>query len=173
MYTTLTDLPSSSKLTFTYAGIGSRKIPLSVCGTITALAEMLAKLHYTLHLNSDAPGADTAFAKGASRTFVPQDATEETRDIVREVYPNIEQYSVQILDLMARNTFQIFGQNLDTPVDFVLCWTPDGCESHNTRTDETGATGQAISIASLKNIPVINIANTHWQTKLLTAMNIF
>lgn len=66
----------------------------------------------------------------------------------------------------------IFGKNLDTPVDFVLCYTKDGCEHYVERGSQTGGTGQAIELASRKYIPVINLANKDWKLKLKQTLNI-
>jgi hypothetical protein len=50
---------------------------------------------------------------------------------------------------MARNCQQVLGQNLNLPVDFVVCWTKDG--------GKTGGTGQALRIADDLNIPIYNL----------------
>ena len=54
---------------------------------------------------------------------------------------------------------QILGLELDCPTEFVVCWTPDGCESHLKRTSKTGGTGLAISLASKLGIPIYNLYN--------------
>lgn len=59
--------------------------------------------------------------------------------------------------LMIRNAYQILGKDLKSPVKFVLCYTADGCQSHEKRTRGTGGTGQAITIADFNDIPVINL----------------
>jgi hypothetical protein len=59
--------------------------------------------------------------------------------------------------LMARNVYQVLGKNLDSPSSFLVCFTPDGCFDKATRTPKTGGTGQAIAIASERNIPVYNL----------------
>ena len=61
--------------------------------------------------------------------------------------------------LHARKMQHVFGEDLECPVQFVVCWTPDGCEHDDLRFKETGGTGQAISAASLNDIPVYNLAN--------------
>jgi hypothetical protein len=43
------------------------------------------------------------------------------------------------------------------PVDFVLCWTPDGATSRQECTSKTGGTATAIKLASDLGIPVINM----------------
>jgi hypothetical protein len=62
--------------------------------------------------------------------------------------------------LVSRNMHQVMGLSLTSPVNFVICYTNDGCESHETYSIKTGGTGSAIKLASLNNIPIFNIANT-------------
>lgn len=50
---------------------------------------------------------------------------------------------------MSRNSYQVLEKDLNTPVEFVLCWTKDGKAS--------GGTGQAMRIAKDKNIPIFNL----------------
>lgn len=60
---------------------------------------------------------------------------------------------------MNRNVYQVLGYTLDIPSEFVICYTPDGCKHHKDRTNKTGGTGLAISVASKNNIPIINLGN--------------
>lgn len=53
------------------------------------------------------------------------------------------------MDLHARNGYQVLGEDLKSPVRFVVCWTVDG--------SDTGGTGQAIRIAWDAGIPVLNL----------------
>ena len=71
--------------------------------------------------------------------------------------PTWERMKAGTRKLYARNSGQVLGEDLVTPVKFVLCWTPDGCESHADRSLTTGGTGVAISIASGRGIPVFNL----------------
>ena len=68
--------------------------------------------------------------------------------------------------LHARNTGQVLGKDLQTPVQFVLCYTPDGVESENKISKNTGGTGTAIRVADRFNIPVINMYNDNWLERL-------
>jgi len=150
--------------TMRYAGIGSRETPENVLVAMTKAAGRLAALGYTLQSGA-AGGADTAFEAGAGASkqiFTTRDATDTTRAIAKEIHPNPAALKPYPLNLMARNTNQIFGENLDSPVDFVLAWTPDGAESSADRSIKTGGTGQAIDMASRKGIPVINMAIPGW-----------
>ncbi len=172
------DLPAYTGGTMTYAGIGHRDLVgyiepntgLPVDQMISWLAGVLESLGYTLN-SGGAKGADMAFEAGVNNprhknVFHTADATEETREIAKEIHPAGERLHGYVLDLMARNTMQIFGWDLDKPVDFVVCFTKDGCESYKTRTRESGGTGQSIEMASLKGIPVFNMKNPDWFDRL-------
>lgn len=56
---------------------------------------------------------------------------------------------------MIRNVFIVRGGGLETKVDFVACWTPDG--SIGKTSAQTGGTGHGIRIAKSKNIKVHNL----------------
>jgi hypothetical protein len=154
--------------TMTYAGIGSRETPREILQAMQHASKILAERGYTL-LSGAAKGADLAFESGAGsnkQIFRAKDATEQTMQIAREIHPAPKALKDYILQLMGRNTFQIFGANLDSPVDFVLTWTPDGAETAAARTRATGGTGQAIEMASRKGVPIINMANPGWEERL-------
>ncbi|KKL28628.1 hypothetical protein LCGC14_2373270, partial [marine sediment metagenome] len=51
----------------------------------------------------------------------------------------------------ARNCYQVLGNDLKTPADFIVCWTPNG--------KQIGGTGQALRIAREYKIPVINFGS--------------
>jgi alkylated DNA repair dioxygenase AlkB len=168
-------LPSrSNKPTMTYAGIGSRNTPSEIQEKMAKIAKYLADKGYVLN-TGDADGADAAFRKavkaGQKNVFTAKDATAKTYAIAKEMHPKPDALSGYALGLMARNTNQVFGKNLDTPVDFVIAWTPDGVTSFEDRTIETRGTGQAIEMASRKGIPVINMANDDWRDQLLEILS--
>lgn len=184
-------LPAYTGNTMTYAGIGSREIEGAVDAdtkrpvgeVMKEVAAELEKLGYKLN-SGHAKGSDLAFESGVEKKenkniFTRNSATSRMYKIAREIHANWNALSAYAKGLHARNTAQVFGQQLDTPVDFVLCYTPDGAET-DARTGatehvagynrqgipNTGGTGQAISMASMKGIPVINMANEGWRAKL-------
>lgn len=187
------DLPNykMGQKSFIYAGIGSRKTPISVQVEMNEISYELEKLGFTLR-SGNALGADKAFEGkpqlwekagdtvikwsnypfkiNKKEIFTVKDVDEEARGIAKEIHPN-SNISGYVLDLHARNVYQIFGRDLDKPVDFVLCWTPDGCETHQDRKYGTGGTGQAISYASLKGIPIINMNSDGWEDRLVELVN--
>jgi hypothetical protein len=154
-----------------YAGIGSRETPPVVCDRMTAIAEVLEFLGYTLR-SGGADGADMAFEKGVlahkeiwlpwrgfnnnqSLFFVPESINkmgfqnkewEEIRRVAKYYHPAWERLSQGGQRLMMRNVCQVLGIDLNTPVDFIICWTKDGKAS--------GGTGQALRIAKEYDIPI-------------------
>lgn len=68
--------------------------------------------------------------------------------IARLLHPNGKNLSPNALELHARNTYQIIGQDLNTPVQFVVCWTEGGRGE--------GGTGQALRLAKMLNIPILD-----------------
>lgn len=50
--------------------------------------------------------------------------------------------------LQARNSHQVLGLDLETPSNFIICWTKDGLGQ--------GGTGQALRIAKDYNIPIFD-----------------
>ena len=162
----------SEKKTMTYAGVGSRETPKEILAIMSDLAEELEGLGYTLN-TGDAQGADKAFRDRANKknVFAPKDATPTTMKIAEEIHPAWDKLNDFGRKLQARNTNQIFGANLKTPVDFVIAWTKDGLENYDMRSIESGGTGQAIDMASRKGIPVINLANPDWRQRLDEILN--
>lgn len=88
---------------------------------------------------------------------------DKAKTIANELHPSEEQLSTWPEALMARNTYQIFGKNLDKPVDFVLFYA----EETDNPLRPKGGTGQAIEMARRKGIPTINMAEDGWRDKLI------
>ena len=156
-----------------YTGIGSRETPKHVGEYMAHIAQVMDSVGYILR-SGGAPGADTFFEQGAKNKhiFLPWKGfnknpsprfqiSEEALALASEHHPAWSMLSQPVQKLMARNCYQVLGVELDTPSDFVVCWTPDGCESHLTRTSKSGGTGLAISLASKLGIPIYNLANEH------------
>ena len=95
--------------------------------------------------------------------FKSSDSNDKVRNIAKEIHPKKQKLSEKDgLDLHARNTFQVFGKNLDTPVDFVLFYAEEQKDSIRPK----GGTGQAVEMARLKGIPTINMADKNWREQL-------
>lgn len=136
-----------------YAGIGSRRTPENICARFSQIAAILDHHGYTLR-SGGASGADSAFEKGAftrKEIFRPKHATEASMALASTIHPvwaNCDDYARK---LHGRNTQIILGLNLDSPVEFVLCWTD---------AEFVGGTRTGILLAKQRNIPVFNFYRT-------------
>jgi hypothetical protein len=166
-----------------YAGVGSRDIDTLTFLEIKLIAKKLAEYGFILR-SGGADGTDTAFETGHRmhhsvnmQIFLPWKNFNSNSSgyyppsidayyIAAKHHPRWKWLNEATRKLMARNIHQILGPGLDDPVDLVICWTPDGCESHETRTNTTGGTGQAIAIASKLKIPVYNLKNEDSKYKI-------
>lgn len=148
-----------------YAGIGSRETPPDVIDTMETIGKYLAEAGHTLR-SGHAGGADMAFengcdiVNGGKTIFLPwkgfngsnsqyYSISKEALDIAEAFHPAWERLSQGAQKLMARNAYQILGYDLDTPADFIVCWTVKG--------QKTGGTGQALRMAEHWDVPVFNL----------------
>lgn len=147
-----------------YAGIGSRETPNEICALMTILGEALAE-RYVLR-SGHAVGADIAFEVGCDRAKGEKliwtgnsEVSQAALDLAKRVHPSeaFDEFSLFVKTLHARNGYQVLNEDLCSPVEMVICWTPDGCIEHKRRTRRTGGTGQAISVASLNGVRIFNI----------------
>lgn len=149
-----------------YAGIGSRKTPKNILTLMTRVARRLDELGFVLR-SGGAHGADIAFELGAGRKeiYLPwrnfnKNDSHLCRpallayEIARKHHPAWDRCSPAARKFHARNVHQVLGQDLASPADFVLCWTPEG--------RVTGGTGQAMRIAEHYGVPVVNMFNPDW-----------
>jgi len=169
----LLDLIHSNEVSgkhITYCGIGSRSTPPYMLTYMRRIAKRLEHQWFVLYTGG-AEGADTAFMAGTQyyKVFMPahihQQRTSNRQDLIDcTILPNWNEalqtvykyhpnpYSLNDFGkkLMARNAYCVLGLDLNSPVDFILCWTPDG--------KEVGGTSQALRIAKDYDIPVFNLA---------------
>lgn len=157
-----------------YAGIGSRQTPANILLLMSIVGEYLAKKGYTLR-SGGAAGADQAFEKGCARVkgpceiYLPDKAfkghpspyyeiSDKAMELAQEYHPRFDNLSPFRRALIARNGYQVLGYDLQTPSDFIVCWTPGG--------KAEGGTGQALRIAADKDIPILNLAILEDRTKV-------
>jgi hypothetical protein len=146
-----------------------------------ALAARLARAGLTLRTGAS-PGADQAFARGAARAggavelYLPWPSFESAflaraqgrarialgapepaaRALAERLHARWNELDDAERDLRARDVHQVLGTVLDSPVEFVLAWTPDG--SLDGAAESAGGTGQALRAAAARGIPVVNLA---------------
>lgn len=161
-----------------YSGIGSRETPPEILDLMEKIGEFLAKKGMVLR-SGGANGADSAFeigcdrAQGQKEIYLPwkgfnknksdlhldknpmKDLKDKAYTIAERYHPAWESCNQGAKRMMARNGFQVLGIDLNTPVDFVVCWTPyiwkPGIKA--------GGTAQALRIAYDLGIKIFNLKN--------------
>ncbi|ASV44324.1 hypothetical protein PBI_SCTP2_309 [Salicola phage SCTP-2] len=171
-------------------GVGSRTVPPKATQTIYDLVYLLNAYYDIVWRSGAANGSDSAFELYANHKeiFLPweqfnnsssqlylknlsKEKIKTAQTILSEIR-NIKAMKATVLNFHTRNVFQVFGQDLETPSECVICYTDDGAEHHTEVTFNTGGTGTAIKLASLYNIPVFNIKNQQSISNLLKYLNI-
>lgn len=147
-----------------YAGIGSRSTPEDVQLLMTGVAVALRKNKWILR-SGGARGADQAFEAGADdlkEVYLPWEGYEDSEselypphedcyDYVKVFHPAPYNLKFAVETLLARNTHQLLGRDLDSPSCLVICWTPGG--------KDVGGTAQALRVARAYDIPISNLAD--------------
>jgi len=78
-----------------------------------------------------------------------KDLISETERIASEVHPAWDKCNEWARGMHSRNCHQILGYDLKSPVDAVICWTPDG--------NVVGGTATALKLSMKYDIPVFNL----------------
>ncbi|MCD6436443.1 MAG: hypothetical protein J7L15_08725 [Clostridiales bacterium] len=160
-----------------YTGIGSRQTPENILETMKDIALYLNHQEYILR-SGGAKGADVAFELGSlnlKKVYLPWPGFNNSKEpyvpITKEAEKMAEKYHPWFYNLKqgarklhSRNCYQVLGENLDTPSDFLICWTPGGLE--------TGGTSQALRIAKDYNVKIYNLAKDedleYWRKRCMT-----
>lgn len=155
-----------------YTGVGSRNTPRDILQLMGDIAHKLAVRNFILR-SGGAKGADKAFEYGAGplavkHIYYADQANDAAMAIAKQFHPAWNRCNDYARKLHGRNAFQVLGDNLNEPSNFLICWTSDGCISHSTRTIKTSGTGTAISIAEAYNIPIFNLQREDHLSRLLT-----
>lgn len=169
-----------------YAGIGSRITPPDVMDIMMRLGVYLAKQGLKLRSGA-AMGADSSFemgcrfAGGELELWLPWKdfqgrtegvlPTEEHYRQASQLHPYWLRLGRGAQALHARNTGQILGLDLKSPVDFVICYTPDGMSKEVERSKTSGGTATAIVLADRFNIPVFNLAKLQCRIELVSYLH--
>jgi hypothetical protein len=163
-----------------YSGVGSRETPLYVCMAMTAIARFLESEGYTLR-SGGAGGADLAFEDGVvslKDIYLPWEGfngsdsqlfgvCEAAMDMAVRIHPTHEtlRKRVKAHQLHSRNCYQVLGKALDTPSEFLICWTEEAKKVGGTRT--------AIILTEQHNIPVLNLGKCKTYDECMTAFETF
>ena len=171
----------------TYTGIGSRNVPSDIYQLMIDIARYLEEQGYNLR-SGGAQGSDTAFEVGVSdekneSIYLPWKGFNGSKSnlivdnplaskVAQEHHPIYDRLSRPVKKLMNRNTCQVLGYELNSISDFLICWTRDGSR---VRTNKSGGTGQALSIAKQYGVKVYNLCNKedrkYWEKKINESRN--
>lgn len=150
-----------------YAGIGSRETPESILSLMTLIGGLAQRGNYILR-SGGAKGADQAFESlvdlDNKEIFYAKNATPESMELARQYHPNWGACNWYVKQLHGRNMMILLGENLDTPVDFIVCWTKDG--------KATGGTGQALRYAEANDIKIYNLFNNNNLMEVYARLNV-
>lgn len=154
--------------TMIYAGIGSREAPEEVLLKMEKIAFYLAHTYDATLRSGGAIGADSAFERGCDKAdgkkeifyakewqnkIKPsKEAWEEAERIASKIHPAWDRCSEFARKLHSRNCFQVLGADLQSPVDFVVCYAKEDRNGN-----PQGGTRTAIMLARENNIPVYNL----------------
>jgi hypothetical protein len=161
-----------------YAGIGARVLPSSVVyGDIMRVAKRFKNKGWRLR-SGGAIGSDHAFEYGAreasdiyfawdtpylrlGRAIISPELPnwEEALKISEQYHPAWRKLTDGVKALHGRNSHIILGDDLNSPVSLVICYTKNG--------EEIGGTAQGMRLAKAFNIPILNLFHENIKQKLL------
>ena len=161
-----------------YSGIGSRESPAEILDLMVKIGKFQAQKGYVLR-SGGANGADKAFeqgcdqAKGEKEIYLPwkgfngssselylkspelKGIKDKAFELASQYHPAWDQLNYGAQCLMARNGMQVLGRDLNTPVEFVVCWNLGGF-TH-------GGTSQALRIAQDRKIPIFMLSKKEYE----------
>lgn len=76
---------------------------------------------------------------------------KRAEEMVKRIHPAPNRLSQGAMKLHCRNMNQVFGLNLNSPIDACICWTPNG--------NIQGGTASHIQLCIENNIPVFNLGS--------------
>jgi hypothetical protein len=112
------------------------------------------------HTHTAAPPSHAALVAVAS---LGVDTLARAEAIAAAHHPRWWQLSDAARRLHTRNVFQVLGDDLASPSEFVVCWTPRG--------DLVGGTAQALRIAATYGVPIANLGSPLGHQKLKDILN--
>ena len=132
-----------------YSGVGARKTPAAVQDHMRRIAVSLRDQGFVLR--SGAGAAKEIFLpwagfNGSSCGAVPPDM-DRAMGLAARHHPGWRNCNAASRAIHARNVCIVLGADLETPSEFLICWTADGRAS--------GGTGQAVRVARAYGVPVI------------------
>lgn len=164
-----------------YYASGNRDAPDHILAKVNQLAKDLDEFGYTLRHGS-MDGIEVAMEAGAKHKelhvpFLPWKEfdkkqvasyfnTDEVKALAEMFHPTWDGLKPVIQAFLSKNVRGILGKDLKSPVRFIVCWSEDGAEFSNEKTNKTGSVGHIIALASALKIPVFNYGKPDADTRL-------
>lgn len=182
-----------------YAGIGSRETPLYALAVMQFLSNYLSEVYTVRSGGADgADTAFELASRKNNEIFLPWYGFSFSGDgfvvnnekalniaellidgkFIKNILPIHQQSTERMrqsknesnLKLHRRNCFQVLGGNLNSPVDFLTCWTDDKAIRADQTSFKTGGTGTAIRLASQLSIDVFNLSREDHFLRILNRL---
>lgn len=152
-----------------FAGIGSRDCPQDVLDDMFKISAWLCSFSNQYILRSGGANGCDDFAEkgcdsvgGAKEIFLPWKNFNNNKSVLfntpigatliaKSIHPAWNNLTTGAINLHSRNICQILGQDLNAPVEFVLCYTENG--------EVKGGTATAINLSKQLNIPIFNLGS--------------
>lgn len=182
-----------------YAGIGSRETPLYALAVMQFLSNYLSEVYTVRSGGADGADTAFELATGKKKeVFLPWYGFSFSGDglvindqkslsiaellidgkFIKNISP-LHEHSTQRmkqskneshLKLHRRNCFQILGSKLNSPIEFLTCWTDDKAITQAQTSQKTGGTGTAIRLASQLSIDVFNLSRDEHFIRILNKL---
>lgn len=156
-----------------YVGLASAGMPPEIARFMSHVGYRLARAGYLLRTSYTQACRETFLAGcrragGAAQVWAPwknsggfQGAvvlpSEEHLRLALQLHPDIEPLASKVKASVSHRAGMVLGADGDLSAEFVVCWTPDGCEHPDQRTRLTGATMTTIMAAHRMGVPVFNL----------------
>lgn len=154
-----------------YAGIGNPDTPPDILAQMVKIAQKLSGMGYTVRTSGGGPADDT-FETNTSQVevYLPwknfnKKTSQYVRNhkdapsIVKPFHPTFDSMTDAVKAIIARHAHVILGPDLNTPVDFLICWSQDGIENGDKRSIKSGYMSIPVALAASRSIPVFNLKN--------------
>lgn len=154
-----------------YGVVANPDAPDNILSLIGAIATRLEAMGYTLR-TAGGNGLEEAFEKTTEtkevylpwRNFNNRQSKftrnmPEANDVVRPFAPSFDTLKPAVQAIIASKAHTVLGKDLKSPIQFLITYTADGCETVGNKTAKTGFSGTSIAIASSMRIPVFNLKN--------------
>ena len=172
-----------------YACVTDGKTPDDILEKIGTIAMRLSELGYTARLNGNKPATNYVSRNSIEREiYLPWNkfeaeqggekleskfckVTDAAIDLMEEHYTprngkDWATISLGVKKIISRDAHMILGNDLRSPVKFLITWTMDGAEKKQDLTPKAWFCGPVISLAVASRIPVFNLKNPNTADRL-------